>query len=65
MYDFLSDGNSNVCSSSHNLGDIRKINEVQKVLSCNDSHGQVVENETVCHSTENVRFYIADFFSEF
>ena len=31
----------------------------------NVSQGQGVEKRDLCHLTENVRFYIADFFSEF
>ena len=64
--DFLSDSNSNFCSISHHLQDIRKNN---KIIKCKKS--VELENEDQCQGVEehdlhlltgNVRIHIGEFF---
>ena len=60
--DFLSDGNSNVCSVSHRLRDIRQNNEMPKVLTLK-MKSQGVKESDLRYSTGNVRIHICDFFN--
>ena len=59
MYDFLSHGNSNGCSISHRLRDIRKTRKCQNFDLEHEGQGQGVEQRD---STGNVRIHILDFF---
>ena len=59
MHDFLFDGNSNVCSISHHLRDIRKSNKMSKLFDLEtEGQGQGGEKRDLCHSPGNVRFHM-------
>ena len=61
---FLSDGNSNVCSSFHHMQDIRKTRKKNFDLG-NEGQSQV-EERNLRLSTGNVQFHVGvEFFSEF
>ena len=56
MHDFLCDVNSNICSNSYRLRDVRK--KCQNV----DLENEGLEKRDLCHSTRNVRTHTGDFF---
>ena len=55
IHDFLSDGNSNVCSISRLLRDIGKINKMQKFALGNEGQVQGREKWDLRHLTRNFR----------
>ena len=65
MPDFLSDGNSNVCSISHRLPNIRKSRKLQDIDLENDGQGQWLKQQDMRHSTKNIRIHIGDIFQNF
>ena len=60
MPDFQSDGNSNVCSVTHRLRDIRNSNKVEKV-DLEQLRSTWKRIKTGLHSTGNVRIHIGYF----
>ena len=57
----ISHGNSNVCSISHRLRDIRKSRKNAKTLTLK----MKIAERDLRHSTRNARIHIDDFFLEF
>ena len=64
-HDFLFDDNSSVCSVSHHLRDTRKPNKIPKVWPWRWRSRLRRGKPNVRHSTDNVQFYIRDFFQNF
>ena len=62
--DFQSDVNSNVCSTSHHLRDIRTNNSAKRFDLKNGGQVQRAQEWDLDHSSENVRIHLVQF-SEF
>ena len=65
IYDFLSDGNSNVYYVAHRLRDIRKWRKMPKFDLENEGQNKWEEKPDLRHSTRDVRFHIGEYFQKF